>query len=944
MGFKDKNDINMYEIAYMFCDREIRMNSSDKLNQSIDNAIKETLLKFGDKVKDSEDLKEYLYSRVSREREEDEPVVLLGEEAGNETWWIDYRNEHKDSLIFWDRYYKYLYEEKNWERSAIKKSIDNTTDILLNSIANPLKSVAQEKRAMVVGYVQSGKTANYIGLINKALNVGYKYIIVLAGMHNNLRSQTQSRIDEEVLGYETDSEARQKQRECAEKNKIGVGKLCDAGFVQTLTFRDEKGDFSKKRSGIITSPDIATIVVTKKVKSTLENLIENIKSNTEVSIDENHNFYMKAKYPLLLIDDEADQASVNTGYDYTDDGKVIDEYDVKTINKLIRKLFKLFENRSYVGYTATPYANIFIPNDISIATEEFGNDLFPADCIISLPKPYRYIGANEFFGYGDTESIKPMPLIRRISESNFVDSKNRIVGKLPDSLKKAIKCFLISTAMRNCRGEKNKPNTMLIHVTRMKNMQRELVRKLKDYLFDELQPMIIDGDAETKQEIYELIRMDYLITTKQMHSDFSRYMEGVDEVDVDDIFAEIVRLMDDEKIRVNVINGDSRDSLAYKEHENEEYNVIAIGGDKFSRGLTLEGLSISYFTRDSKYYDTLMQMGRWFGFRPKYADLCRVFITDDIYRRFARIAFATDDLRDQIMYMCEENAKPKDFGLRVATHPELKISSPRKVKSGVMQKLDFSNTLTVTRDIDVDIEQYEDNFNSIYRLFSTASKIYSSKDHFDNLGRKSDNNHLFLENVPSYKIIEFFRTFKTSKYASKVNGNNIAAYINEQNKDGYLVEWTVCLINTGKDKPGFEIAGHKIKNGITRHGENSVVPLKNGEVCSVHMLKSKGHEYFALDRAKYEEALRIEKTSDKGKESTIAANIRSKMDRTKGLLLIYPIDHHDEDSTTKYFKIDDGRHKPPFGLVVVFPKGNGKSISYQVNSIALKENGYDIFD
>lgn len=130
---------------------------------------------------------------------------------------------------------------------------------------------------------------------------------------------------------------------------------------------------------------------------------------------------MNAKYPLLLIDDEADQASVNTGYDYDENGNVIDEYDVKTINKLIRSLFKMFECRSYVGYTATPYANIFIPNDIRVATEELGNDLFPADCIISLPKPYRYIGANEFFGYGvDNDEIKPMPLIRKITETNLL--------------------------------------------------------------------------------------------------------------------------------------------------------------------------------------------------------------------------------------------------------------------------------------------------------------------------------------------------------------------------------------------------------------------------------------------------------------------------------------------------------------------------------------------
>ena len=253
------------------------------------------------------------------------------------------------------------------------KSIGNPTDMLLNAIADPNRGDAQEKRAMVVGYVQSGKTANYIGLINKALDAGYKYIIVLAGIHNNLRSQTQSRIDEEVLGYETSSEARQKQRERAEKNRIGVGKLYNAGFVQTLTFRDESGDFSKKNSSWDTHPDVPTIIVTKKIKSTLTNLIENIESKQVIKKNDNGHLVMPAKYPLLLIDDEADQASVNTGYDYDDEGNIIDEYEVKTINRLIRKLLNHFECKSYVGYTATPYANIFRKKCTIISSGDWKN-------------------------------------------------------------------------------------------------------------------------------------------------------------------------------------------------------------------------------------------------------------------------------------------------------------------------------------------------------------------------------------------------------------------------------------------------------------------------------------------------------------------------------------------------------------------------------------------
>lgn len=929
-----------YEIAYDFYGKILEGIDADSLNERISLAIEKTIESMSALIEDADALRDYLLSRISREKEEETVSVMLGEEAENSTWWDEYRAENATNLKFWNRYSKYLFERKHWEKSAITKSIGNPTDMLLNAIADPNRTVAQEKRAMVVGYVQSGKTANYIGLINKALDAGYKYIIVLAGIHNNLRSQTQSRIDEEVLGYETSSEARQKQRERAEKNRIGVGTLYNAGFVQTLTFRDESGDFSKKNSSWDTHPDVPTIIVTKKIKSTLINLIENIESKQVVKQDENGHFVMPAKYPLLLIDDEADQASVNTGYDYDDDGNIIDEYDVKTINRLIRNLLNHFECKSYVGYTATPYANIFIPNDLAVASEDLGNDLFPADCIISLPKPYRYIGANEFFGYGnEDEEPKPMPLVRKIKDEDFIDVKKKVVGELPDSLKKAMKCFLISIAIRNCRGELYKPNTMLIHVARIKNMHKQLERKVSEYFFDELQSMIIDGDSETKAELYDLIREEYLPISEKMRKDFPRYMENAYDVDEDEIYGEIVRLMNEDRVKVNVINGDSKDVLCYKDHEGEEYNVIAIGGDKFSRGLTLEGLSISYFTRESKYYDTLMQMGRWFGFRPKYADLCRVFITDTIYRWFARIAFATDNLRNQITYMCDEKAKPRDFGLRVATHPELKISSPKKVKSGTIQQLDFSATLTVTRDIDVNIEMYDSNYKAVNHLFSYAEKILTAEEHFAKLGRETNTEHYFIENVNSTRIIEFFRNYQTSKRARKVNGNNIATYIEEQNKDGLLVNWTVCLINTGKDVPGFEIAGKHIKNGITRKSENNIVPQE--DTCSVHMLKSKDQEYYDMSLSEYEEIKQIE---DKGDEKTVAEHIRAtKMDPKKGLLLIYPIDHRDGGKTS-LFKIGDGNHMPPFGLVVVFPKGNGKSISYQVNQVGMKGDLYDFFD
>ena len=181
-----------YETVYDVYEKVFETVIGETLNDRINAAINKTVdsMKMLNLISDETALRNYLLSRISREKEEDTVSVMVGNDAENSTWWDEYREANSSELKFWNRYSKYLYSNKHWEKSAIIKSIGNPTDTLLNAIADPQKAVAQEKRAMVVGYVQSGKTANYIGLINKALDAGYKYIIVLAGIHNNLRSQT----------------------------------------------------------------------------------------------------------------------------------------------------------------------------------------------------------------------------------------------------------------------------------------------------------------------------------------------------------------------------------------------------------------------------------------------------------------------------------------------------------------------------------------------------------------------------------------------------------------------------------------------------------------------------------------------------------------------------------------------------------------------------------
>lgn len=926
----DKLEAIFYRSAYDFCTGIIARNKME-----VNDAILETVKIMGSQVTNPEKLRDYLFEQISMEYERES--FLVGEEVKNIVWWQEYRRNNK--LQFWDRYYNYLIQ-KGWDRGAIDKSIDDTTDKILNALANPIQSTIEERRGMVVGYVQSGKTAHYIGLINKAIDAGYKIIIVLAGMHNNLRSQTQSRIDEEILGFETSTKYLANPEEQI-KNEIGVGlgqRFKTSFNIQTMTSRDENGDFSKSKCGIKLDFHNPTILVVKKQESVLTNLIENFASNPIARLNVEKNVKcITPEYPMLIIDDEADQASINTNYVFEENEVVKTEYDPSTINKLIRSLFTSFECRSYVGYTATPYANIFIPDNAY--HQRYGNDLFPKDFILSLPKPNRYIGAIEFFGSEDEPS---MPLQREIVSNSFIDQKSKTVkDELPSELKTAIKSFLISIATRNCRGAKDKPNTMLIHVTRITDIQRKVHKKVEAYV-DNLRYQIKGGDIEVIKELGEIWEKDYLPTTLNMKTNHTRHMD-LGKVDSwENVLGEIKNIACDNLVKTISINGKSKEALLYKDHKSKQYNVIAIGGDKLSRGLTLEGLTVSYFTRESKMYDTLMQMGRWFGFRPGYADLCRLFVPKELYVSFKQISFATEDLRDQIDYMNNIEETPEKFGLRVATHPGLKISSEKKIKSGDDRFLSFSNTLSQTRSIDVDAKKYNKNFQATEKLIMSLGA--PAVDYWERKGRgNSTNKHLFWENINGNFVANFLSDFETSKNANKANSMYMSEYILKQMKAGGLINWTICLINVGNEKD-LKIANFDVGRGITREEPDGFDRV--GDVCSVRTLTSKDHEYLDFTKEQMDEVKRIQEESKKEKEKnkskTTAEYIRYKVrERENGLLILYPID---TDSVYK-LKIEGDGVKTPVGFAIVFPdnKGLGKMVSYKLNAVGVRGEESELF-
>lgn len=914
------NDIRSYEAAFSLCLGEIEKGTDSE------DAINKVVAMMGSLVSDAKDLREYLYKEVSFSSNDIASMICANDKKDRE-WWNKLKQSADFKGTYWNRYKAYLSGTKKWSQKTIEKSINEPTDHIMNYIADPHSGVPEKSYGAVFGYVQSGKTANYIGLINKAVDAGYKIIIVLAGMHNNLRSQTQMRIDEEVLGFETSIEYL-KQKSGLVPSVIGVGNLnfkMDKS-IEALTSRDENGDFTKSRAGVSRQYDQPKIFIVKKQSKVLQYVFDNLSKNHAAIRNPDGTSLFHCEYSLLVIDDEADQASVNTKYKTDRSGDISDDSEVSKINELIRRILSLFSCRSYVGYTATPYANIFIPPQIS--DHELEDDLFPKDFIVCLPKPAGYVGALEFFGEDDNSEI--MPLRRKITTEleDFIDIETKqIISPLPDELKKAILYFIIIVAARNVRGQTLDPNSMLIHINRLTDVQSALKSMIEDY-FDEVQSYINGGDKEILNIMSEIWENDFIPTTQKMHQDFPAYMDGVKCSEWCAVEAEIKRIIGSHQIRIFEINGKSDDVLCYKEFKDEgrQLNVIAIGGDKLSRGLTLEGLTVSFFMRSSMMYDTLMQMGRWFGFRTQYTDLCRLFVSDELFRWFMIVSYATENLRGQIQYMNEYNRTPIDFGLRIASYPEMLISSRNKIKTGQERTLTFNNTVSQTRSIDINVDTYNRNFEAVENFISKLGK--DSKDHWEKLGRKSNTDHIFWDNVDGSLVADFLSEYQTSAKASKVNSLYMADYIRDQIRLGGLTSWTVCLKNTGRTEPMLEIGEYSIGQGLKRSNGQY---LCDSSVCSIKSLKSKDEEYVDFTKNQIEEKDKMKKDGDS--DDKVRKQLRT---RDRGLLILCPLDTESIDG----LKIDGKTYNTPFGFVAVFPdnEGMGSSRTYRFNPIAV-ENG-----
>lgn len=691
--------------------------------------------------------------------------------------------ESKRSSIEWkfyDRYERYLLKIKNWKPCTVI-NIKKSSDVVLDHIAYPQTDNYFNKKGLVIGDIQSGKTANYTALINKALDVGYKIIIVLAGLTRELRNQTQRRLDCEVLGYETKLNSRGK--------TIGVGLVGSSLNAEGLTFADsekEFGDMKRYFSSHTLDKNLNPIVaIVKKNASVLEHL------NNFLTQSQNYCYTNgKLDIPVLIIDDEVDQASVDT----KNSEKLENS---STINKKIRTILGNLNRYSYVGYTATPFANVFINPD--------REDIYPKDFIISLPTDNDYCGIKEYFGVdavdsedSDYTSDHVQDLFVNIDDIQNLFSNEKVnvsteIFDLNDSLKEAILSFIVASSIKKTRGIKGF-NSMLIHIARFKNPSTTLKPVVQNYI----------------EMLYRKLKYESFSEVAKYKDIWNNKFEKVSETRLgtnfndkwEDIEKFLMPTLESILNNIKVLNGDSGDLLDYTSETSGDF--IVIGGDKLSRGLTIEGLIISYYYRKSINYDSLLQMGRWFGYRKGWIDVCRVYTTIESLNNFITVGKVLQQFKLDIDEMNLEKLNPREVGQRILYSPKLIPTARNKMKNSTKMKISFSGS--VQQIISFDPKYCK---NNLLQACNFIEKL--------GFGEKHKNNKVVFKCVNPELVIDFLSKYKECHESydfGYISIKNRINYIENLNKSGELTEWTVvinslCSISNEYDN-SFKIGNYKI--------------------------------------------------------------------------------------------------------------------------------------
>lgn len=633
-----------------------------------------------------------------------------------------------------------------------------------------------DTRGLVLGYVQSGKTTNFLSVMAKAADIGYRFFIVLTGITENLRAQTQERLEEQLLD-----------------GTPNWYKLTTLEY----DFRDPHQSSRENATALLSGSQNRVLAVVKKNARILKKLNDFI-NQAGVAGD---------NCPILIIDDEADQASINVSKD--------PENDPSAINAQIQQLLRN-KKAAYIAYTATPFANILVnPNSVG--------DIYPRDFIHVLPKPKGYFGTETIFGreplHGeDSVETDGLDMIRQIPEdevgalrppSKRAPNFHTWSPYLPTSLMSAVRWFILSTAARRARGDDNSHSSMLIH-TAMKTDAHMQAYNLLEPAMVKLRRDLKSGASRTTWEKQWLLESEAVIPEQFGNTGLS----------FDQVEQQIPEVFD--KLDLVVDNGLSDNRLNYD--EDEATYVIAIGGNTLSRGLTLEGLICSYFVRNASAYDTLLQMGRWFGFRRGYEDLPRIWMTEDLEYWFRELALVEADLRQDFSRYVRDGITPLDFQSRIRVNPGMEVTS--RAKQQYTQKANVSYSGQKVQTI---LFNHQDE-NWLRHNIAAARKLAKEIKIRQAPRIDTTNGTIVYRGLPNDTVINFLKDYSIheSSNLGRDGARKLIEYIEKERDNRSIREWSVSFF--GK-KP--------TKNASPDDGIDLGLDRKLGLISRSQMVNSK---------------------------------------------------------------------------------------------------------
>jgi hypothetical protein len=775
--------------------------------------------------------------------------------AGNESWY----SGPSDGSVFWPPLRSHFEHEEKWEADRLL-NLENASNVVVAHTPRPDRQRYQSK-GLVVGYVQSGKTTNFTSVIAKLADEEYKFVIVLSGIHNGLRKQTQARLD---------------------------AQLKDLNREHWITLTDVDHDFigyTASAVSILKSTKKVVLAVVKKNATVLERLLDWLGGDGARGALEN--------LRVLVIDDEADQASVATG----------------RINPLIRDLLACFPRHTYVGYTATPFANVFI--------DPASADLYPKDFILNLPRPEGYFGTEMIFGRDAVEgepmaddgdaSLPPdgFDMVRVVPEDDVAllrpASKADAVGFVPTmtpDLIEAVRWFWLATAARRARNDSSH-STMLIHTSVKIDVQESFQAPL-EALRQRAREAVKRNDADFIEELSQLWDRETALVD-------ASHWSGRVQNSFEEVLTQLGQVLDEQRVVLD--NYKSIDRLDYS---SGPVVAIAVGGNTLSRGLTLEGLVVSFFVRTASAYDTLLQMARWFGFRPGYEDLPRIWMTHALERAFRHLATVEREMRDDIDQYQRQNLRPTDVAVRIRTHPSLAITA--KMGAAAPAEVSYAGRRLQTRYyLREDADWLSANLRAASDLLQDVVSLESAS--------ADRGSAVVYRDVPARLIISFLRRYRVHEDSPDLDTQQLIRYIDGQRKgdEQALETWSIAVVQSD---------GEKVRLGSREYGSviRSRLDTGNDAIADIKTLMSKRDR--VLDLEAWDTFL-----TSQSEGHLVRQRNRDAEYRNRGLLVLYPIDRQSAPMAThpsgSVSRVPMNAKAPAMGIGIVFPGtvGGGKAVA-----------------